>query len=200
MFAAVTNRPCTEPDPNRRSRGMLVHDALAMASAQEAAELLSELPQDAYNPFNCFVADAERAFAVVYEGAPDLQELDPGVHVIGNADPNDRGVEKLARIMDGAEKASTAPRDRVLDELGSLCAEHPVGGNSLDDTCVHLEATYGTRSSALILLGEHRQDSRFLFADGPPCVTPYDDFTSLLHEQSQSASYCTEGVALRKAN
>jgi uncharacterized protein with NRDE domain len=179
---------------------MLVHDALAMASAKEAAELLSALPQDAYNPFNCFVADAERAYVVVYEGSPELRELEPGVHVIGNADPNDRRVEKLARIMDQVEEVADAPRDRVLDELGRLCGDHSAGGNSLDDTCVHLETTYGTRSSALIFLAQRWDDSRFLFADGPPCVTPYDDFTSLLHEQSQSVRYSAEGVALRKAN
>ena len=32
LFAALTNRPCPEPDPQRRSRGLLVHDALAAAA------------------------------------------------------------------------------------------------------------------------------------------------------------------------
>ncbi len=46
VFAALTNRPCPEPDPARRSRGLLVTEALGAASAAEAASRLSSLLPD----------------------------------------------------------------------------------------------------------------------------------------------------------
>ena len=50
----------------------------------------------------------------------------------------------------------------------------------LSDTCVHVEGTYGTRSSLLLELGEGAAAGRLLHADGAPCRTPYEDVSSLL--------------------
>jgi uncharacterized protein with NRDE domain len=184
VFAAVTNLRCQSPDPLRRSRGLLVFDALAEESVVEAAEVLAALPERAYNPFNCLVADAERAFLVTYRDAPRARELEAGAHVIGNVDPQIEEAPKVMRIQQGARRAAALPRERVLDELAALCREHGTGGGGLGDTCVHLGG-YGTRSSTLLMLADSNRDSRFLFADGPPCSSDYEDYTSLLDEQSQ---------------
>ena len=92
VFAALTNRPAASQDASRRSRGLLVADALRHGSADAAASALGAVAPDAYNPFNLYVADREKAFAIVYDRAPALWPLEPGVHVIGNADPNARDV------------------------------------------------------------------------------------------------------------
>jgi len=181
VFAAVTNRPCAESDRSRRSRGLVVMDALGAASAEAAARDLASLPTDTYNPFNAFVADGQRAFAMVYEDAPRLIELDPGAHVIGNADPDSHSHPKVSHVLERAVKASDLPRERVLDELAGICCEHQLGGASIGDTCVHLEQ-YGTRSSLLLLLGDDARHSQLFYADGPPCANEYDDHTSLLQE------------------
>ena len=53
LFAAITNRRCDAPDPKRRSRGLLVMEALAEPSAERAwlrgqvAELAAGDPPDA---------------------------------------------------------------------------------------------------------------------------------------------------------
>jgi uncharacterized protein with NRDE domain len=86
VFAAITNRRAETPDPKRRSRGLLVLAALGAASAAEAADSAAGTPPDAYNPFNLFVADAQRAYAITYGGAAKCIELAAGAHVIGNAD------------------------------------------------------------------------------------------------------------------
>ena len=48
----------------------------------------------------------------------------------------------------------------------------------LQALCIHTPV-YGTKSSTVLALGAGRVE-RYLFADGPPCVTPFEDFTSLL--------------------
>jgi hypothetical protein len=55
-----------------------------------------------------------------------------------------------------------------LDRAAAVLADHEFG------VCVHGD-DYGTRSSSLIRLGDADGglDARYLFADGPPCETPY---------------------------
>jgi uncharacterized protein with NRDE domain len=180
VFAAVTNRPVRSPDPTRRSRGLLVLDALEGATADQAAALLADLPADAYNPFNLVVADGERAYALVYDGAPRVTELAPGPHVVGNADPDDRSVAKVSRLLDEAERIAAGPRADWLDRLAAACRGHD-GEATLGAACVH-HGGYGTRSSTLLQLDDAPGRSALHFADGPPCRTAYRDLTPLLHE------------------
>jgi uncharacterized protein with NRDE domain len=180
LFAAITNRPVAERDDTRRSRGLLVLDALEASSAREAAEQLVGLPADAYNPFNLLVADGEQALVVVYEGRPELRALEPGAHVIGNADPDDRSNAKVARLLDEVEQVAEQPDDQVVDALSALCRSHDGKGSALNDTCIHAGG-YGTRSSTLLHLSTGSQ-AGWWFADGPPCRTSYEDVTPLLRE------------------
>jgi uncharacterized protein with NRDE domain len=192
VFAALTNRRAESPDPSRRSRGLLVLDALAAASAEEAAAAAVELPHGAYNPFNLFVADAQRAFAITYGVAPKCIELAAGSHVIGNADLDAAPPAKVARIAGEAAMLASAPDDTLLDRLADLCRSHAGGGAATDDVCVHAGA-YGTRSSTLLRLAEKASESALLYADGEPCRTAYRDYTPLLHQLAREAGP-VEGV------
>jgi uncharacterized protein with NRDE domain len=179
LFAALTNRPTSRPDPTRRSRGLLVLDALTAASATAAADLLQALPAGRYNPFNLVVADPERAFALVYDESPRLEPLACGVHVIGNADPLAPDVPKVARLRARAEEVADSRPDGVLDRLAGICRGHEGCADPLEDTCIHTPR-YGTRSSALLRVGGLAAADAFRFADGPPCRTAYEDCTHLL--------------------
>lgn len=179
VFAALTNRPTAAADPQRRSRGLVVADALACASATRAAEAALALPAGAYNPFNLFVADKEHAFAIVYEEKPRVRVLEPGVHVIGNADPNDLGVPKIARIASRAGRIAAGPESEALDALAALCRGHEGGERALDHTCIHA-GDYGTRSSTLLRRGARREEDVFRFANRAPCSAAYEDLTPLL--------------------
>jgi uncharacterized protein with NRDE domain len=204
VFVAVTNLRSERPDPKRRSRGSVVMDALREPTAARSADFLKALSEEAYNPFNCFVADRECAFQLVYRDVPRLRELSAGVHVIGNADPEDEPVPKTERVRAAVEAvveacgvgAETPARDRVLEGLAAVCREHSSEERGISDTCVHLGA-YGTRSSALLWMTDERSASRLLFADGPPCEVEYEDFSPLLHEQSQRARYRPGETAAR---
>ena len=160
-------------------------DALGFAKASEAADWMGGLPAGAYNPFNLVVADGQEAWVAIYEETVRVERLEPGVHVIGNADPDARSVPKIGRLLAKAEKAAQAAPERVLDALAAICRGHDGSDGPLSDTCIHLgtpEGGYGTRSSTLLFLGEPGTRSEWRFADGPPCETEYEDRSGLLHE------------------
>jgi uncharacterized protein with NRDE domain len=181
LFVGITNRPIATPDPARRSRGHVVVDALGAQDAAEAARRAAALPHGAHNPFNLLVADRERAFTVVYDERPEVRELAPGAHVIGNADPDDRAVPKVARLLERAEAAAEQGGEQVVPALAAICRRHEGATFGREDACLHLGG-YGTRSSALLLLGARPGSERLWYADGPPCANRYEDFTSLLLE------------------
>ena len=186
VFAAITNRRADAPDPGRRSRGLLVLDALGASCAAEAAAAVLDTPPGAYNPFNLFVADAQRAYAITYGVAPKCIELTAGPHVIGNADLDAAPPAKVARLVGQAVRLASSPDDALLDRLAALCRSHDGGGAAPDDVCVHAGG-YGTRSSTLLRLAETAAESALLYADGAPCRTAYRDYTPLLHQLRREA-------------
>ena len=178
LLAAVTNRPVGRRDERCGSRGRVVLQALEARSAREAAGSLAGLGPDLFNPFNLLVADGEEAFTVVYEGKAVVEELAPGVHVIGNADPDDRRVPKIDRLLDEAQGASELEGAHLVAALAQTLRGHEGEPVPLGHTCIHAGA-YGTRSSMLLQLGP---EPAWWYADGPPCRTPYEDYTFLLHQ------------------
>ena len=188
VFAGVTNRRGKPQDPSLRTRGSLVFEALAAETAKDGAEIITRVPEDSYNAFNFFIADADDAFVITYDARPELRELAPGPHLVGNVEPDDRREPKVDRLMERAEEAAKCDRENVLDELSSVCREHDCAGGPLDDTCVHTPL-YGTRSSCLYLQGESPREDHFLYSEGAPCAQPYQDLTALLPEPSRRAGY-----------
>lgn len=138
------------------------------------------LPAGAYNPFNLFVADVEEAFVAVYLKGPDVTELAPGAHVVGNADPDDRSVAKVARLLEAAERIAAGPPEWWLEGLAAVCRSHD-GEGPLGAPCVH-HGGYGTRSSTLLALDRDAARSELHFGEGPPCQADLRDRTSFLHE------------------
>ncbi|MDE0884472.1 MAG: NRDE family protein [Myxococcota bacterium] len=216
VFSALTNLRDPNPDPGRQSRGQVVMDCLARESAADAVEGLMAIEARAHNPFNVYVADRDQAFLVVYREEPFTEELAPGVHVVGNVDPREcgRGTgSKVDRVREQVEGIVTQGKIEIVDALGELCGSHGSQNSSLDDLCVHVGDTYGTRSSILLELSEASFESsngnhqgitggggsqtnteggeggRFLYAEGPPCVAPFKDYSILLEELRRTPGY-----------
>jgi uncharacterized protein with NRDE domain len=187
VFAGLTNRPAASLDPGRRSRGLLVTDALAAGSAAEAAARLAELPARVYNPFNLLVCDAADAFVVVYEEKAELRRLGAGPHVIGNGDPDSRRLPKVARLLDEAASIARGSAEAAMAALERTCRAHDGSGAPLLATCIHAGA-YGTRSSTLMRRGRRPEQDAFRFADGPPCRHGYRDFTGLLAQLDRTGT------------
>jgi hypothetical protein len=165
----VTNRAGTPRDGTRRSRGALVLEALRAPSAAVLHAELAGVDPAAYNPFHLLYADRASAHLTWSDGrALHRADLAPGLHVVTE---RSFGVGEEARASlvrrRWAELGGLDPA-----EIGRLLAEH--AEDPFAATCVHADAFgYGTRSSAILLLGETWDETRLYWAEGRPCVTPF---------------------------
>lgn len=180
VVAAITNRFGRKPDPSRRSRGLLVTDALAFVSATSAARALVGVDPQDYNGFHLVLADKKAAY-VVYTTAEDViacERLPPGVHVVSESSFGARDATRDAMLrghLGGGERWDTAAL-RPLLAIASPAAD-PMQG-----TCVHVPSfNYGTRSSTLIELPTRGAGSLH-YMDGSPCDpgAVYQDYSGLL--------------------
>lgn len=181
LFVGLTNRPTDEPGSGRRSRGLLVVDALRDPEARSVAERMGRETEGGYSPFNLLYADGHRTFLTSQsEDRMETAELPPGIHVLCNRDIDDPEVPKIASIQAGLASVDLSTGlAAILEMLGKLLRTHAPGSSPLEGVCVHTEG-YGTRSSALIALG--REDWGYWFADGAPCETGYRDCSELFEE------------------
>jgi len=194
LFAAVTNLRSDEPDPELRSRGLLVRDVLGATTAEDAALAIERLDAQTYNPFNLLVADGETAHVISCAEKTQRIDLEPGAHVIGNVHPHEI-TPKIARLRREVSQAADAPAERVLDDLARVCCSHD-GDDTLAATCVHA-GHYGTRSSTLLRLGA---ESELRHADGAPCTADYGDFSPLLCDLGLEAGSRAGDTSVRKVS
>jgi len=179
LFVGLTNRPVAEPRRDRRSRGLLVRDALTCSDAKAVVGGLGEDLASVYNPFHLLAADGEGAFLTVADGErASTRALEPGIHVICNRDPEDPASRKVGRIRQAlAGLDPEQPIERLFGGLAALLGAHPDDSNPLENPCVHTP-DYGTRSSTVLALGERRW--RCWHAEGAPCETKYSNLSRLL--------------------
>ncbi|MFC3957240.1 NRDE family protein [Halovivax cerinus] len=178
LLVAVTNRWTDAELAGDRSRGSLVADALASASAAAAANLVADAVEtDEYDGFYLALADSSDAIVCAWDGTLDRIDLDPGVHVLVNvglaADPAvpsrresvGREHAENARLVRTAlaPDADDSPTD-WLDRARRVMADHDYG------VCRHGES-YGTRSASLVSVGA---TTSYEYADGPPCEAPVE--------------------------
>jgi uncharacterized protein with NRDE domain len=185
LFVGLTNRYAGGPSPGllasaRRSRGLLVLDALEQPSARAAFDRLRRLAGHEHNPFHLVMADIAGAFLLWSDGDRLVeQELAPGLHVV---------TERSFDAAPSGRERALAEDPPPLPSLRSALAVHREPG--FDGTCVHVEGVdYGTRSAALIEY-DGRGPARFEYADGPPCVTPWTDLSEAMERAFSSPSRC----------
>jgi uncharacterized protein with NRDE domain len=150
VFAGITNRLGTVPaDPGRRSRGLLVVDALLSPSARTARDRIAALDPHAVNRFHLLVADRAGAYLVWSDGERlAARDLAAGIHVL-----TERSLGSAVAVREqhiaaalGRYAASAPPSDATLQKLLSFHGDDPFEG-----TCVHAPSyQYGTLSSTWI--------------------------------------------------
>ncbi len=182
VFVGITNRydPAYFGRTAPVSRGALVLDALAHASAADAAAEADEVDPTRVNPFHLVVADRHSAYLVLGDGRTlTSRPLERGVHVVtqssfgaGDGIRHARLEARLAAVADDAPPDWSWWRA----ELSHHDPDEP-----LTETCVHMpEAGYGTRSSTYVRLGADVGDVELLHAEGRPCVTTPQPLTEML--------------------
>jgi uncharacterized protein with NRDE domain len=177
VFAGITNRAGNPPDPSRRSRGALVAESLRAPSAAALHAALAGLDPHAYNPFHLLYADRVSAHLTWTEGRSlHREDLAPGLHVVTD------------RSLGAADDGRGAFVRRRWEELRGDLSPAALGallGSQAEDPfaapCVHADAFgYGTRSSLVLMLGQRWEDTRWLWAEGKPCVTPHVEQAALV--------------------
>jgi uncharacterized protein with NRDE domain len=178
IAVALTNRPQREAVPTRRSRGLLVADALRAASADRLRDALeSHLrgQRSIYNNFHLLVASADAAFVVRYhDGWTELTDLAEGDHFLTNEDELDE--PRPAGVAAAPAATAAAEADRLAAALADHSASLP-GGRA---PCKHGEEGRGTVSATVLALPDAGLPAAILrFAAGPPCTAPFEDLSAL---------------------
>ncbi len=183
VVACVLNRRGTlGPDPDKRSRGELVLEALDHADAVAAAQALAELAPDSYRGFHLLVADNRDAYWLKNAGGRiTVTALPPGVTMLTALDErNTTAHPRIARHLPRFE-AAPAP-DPAGDEAGwaswieILAAWAGADPEDAMTIAPPRGDGYGTVSSALIglpLRPSRRNRPVFRFAAGRPGEAPY---------------------------
>ena len=181
LLVAITNRVDASSDPRRRSRGLLVLEALRHSSARQAVEwAVQHLETRPYNPHNLICADARQAFVLHYVGRPQVKALSPGLHILADTDIDDPHHPRVQRVRDLLSGRSWPAWDAARTDLERLVKDHAEG----QALCRHGDQS-GTLSSSLIALrGPGLEGAQFFFAPGPPCTHPFEDLSPHLHISS----------------
>ena len=166
LFVALTNGRQAFPFRHTRSRGELVGSALRAGLLDRAVEALEERDALDYAACHLFLAQGERAVYVApaAQGQFTAQQLSPGPHTLTNAGLDAGDTPPLPQHLQELSEGD------VLEALRSCLVTH----DGPRARCRH-SVDRGTRSSALLLLGDDLASSRLRFADGPPCVAAYED-------------------------
>ncbi len=176
LAVALTNRPSREPPGGRRSRGLLVLDALRAATLDRLRDALDRHlrgQRAIYDNFHLLAASAEGGFVVrTHDGWTEVTDLDGGDHFLTNEDELDE--PRIAAVAAGAGADPAAEADRLA---GILRSHDPVlpGGRAV---CRHGEGRGTVSSSILALPEEGIRGALFRFAAGPPCTAPFQDLSA----------------------
>jgi uncharacterized protein with NRDE domain len=172
LFACVTNRHGAMIDAGRRSRGLLVRDALQAGSARELHEQLKALKGDLHNGFHLVYSDLREAFVTWGDGqkCTQLQLTPDELHVVTE---RSFGAGEGQRERD-AYAAFKELKPDVHAWRAPMTTHAP---EPLESACVHADAYgYGTRSSMQLLL--RPESAQMLWTDGHPCVNAPRDLSA----------------------
>ncbi|MGI0148954.1 MAG: NRDE family protein [Thermoplasmata archaeon] len=177
LLVALSNRR-GRASPTARSRGQLVLDALRQSSVAAVDVFLQrEVREREYNFCNLFVASRKELRFFRFDGELSMARGHEGLNVLTNEGGNVTTDPKVELIQGLLAKTAGTLED-VVRVLQRTLRTHASGGNP--GLCVHL-AGGGTVSSTILALsnadpGEHV----LLYADEPPCTTPYRDYGEVI--------------------
>ena len=173
LVVALSNRR-GRASPSARSRGQLVLDALRQSTVAAVDVFLRrELREHEYNFWNLFVASRKEVRFFRYDGELSITRGHEGLNVLTNEGGNGATDPKVQLIQGLLAKAPRNSEDGMRSLQRTLRTHASDGGPGL---CVHA-AGGGTVSSLILALSNaNPREHALLYADGPPCTTPYRDY------------------------
>jgi uncharacterized protein with NRDE domain len=188
VAVAVADQGVAPTPAPKRSRGLLVLDALACPSVAAIDTLLADLDHAAYNPCTLLYAEpgAARLAAVGVGRASVPRALPPGLHVMVSGLGADHARAREQRVRAALDPRRLAPTDAdtLRATLAALLRAHDSRPDAHDALCRH-GASAGTVSAFVALLAEAPAASQFWCAAGPPCRAPLADYSALLRPAAQ---------------
>ena len=178
LVVALSNRRGRN-SPTARSRGQLVLEALQQPSVAAVDVFLQkEVRGHEYNLWNLFVASGKELRFFRYDGELSMSRGHEGLNILTNEGGNVASDPKGQLIQGLLAKAPRDP-EGVVKELQRTLRTHASGSAGVG-LCIHGQGG-GTVSSTILGLsnadpGEHV----LLYADGPPCTTPYRDYREVV--------------------
>ncbi|MDF2693568.1 MAG: hypothetical protein K0S65_1951 [Labilithrix sp.] len=194
-FVGITNRYLGMRDGSRTSRGALVLDALRGGTAREIHAAAGRIDPSRYNGFHLVYADEHDVLATISDGRELAQlTLGDGMSIVtersfgagARGDDDRKRVERIRAAW--ARMTSMGPFDPT--HATKLLADHD-DVDRLGATCIHLAMLrYGTRSSMVLAIPDARSGesprARMLWAEGPPCTTPFREIHVMAAEPGKS--------------
>ncbi|HEY7064435.1 MAG TPA: NRDE family protein [Chloroflexota bacterium] len=168
----------------KRSRGLLVLDALGCPSVTAVSAMLDGVAPADYNPFTLLHADAEAAAIGRHADGPiERRALGPGLDVMVSAIGADHARWRSDYVLGALQPARLAALDvdSLRAELTAVLRHHAANGDRDDAICRHHEES-GTVSSFVALLAPDLAVSQLHCAFGAPCRAPYADYSHLLRD------------------
>ncbi len=187
LVVGLTNLTLRLPDPSLRSRGLLCLDMLALRDVPQVRDALASIGPGTYNPFNLVAADGRSALRAVWDRAPCIELLGPGVHVTTNWPVGSPADAKRVAVQARLESLLEAPPEDLHDVLKQVARRHDGDGDPRVSVCCHAPGYgvdaggYGTRASTVVSLDTFGH-FRVEHADGPPCSADYADVSSQVRE------------------
>lgn len=187
VVVAITNRrarrdtPGADIDPDRRSRGLLCLDALGHATAADALVWARRhLEHETYNPYNLLLTDGDGAWVIHGHRTPEVVELAPGVHFLGEADVDNPLSGRVARARTLTAPLATATPEEALSGLQQALADTDPLVPAADRLCHRFEQGGTVSAAVLAVRGPDLHDASFFFAPGPPDHCRFGDLSPVL--------------------
>jgi uncharacterized protein with NRDE domain len=180
LIAAVTNRKKANVPANPRSRGLLCRDVLSHPTAAEAVDWVQqELAANDYAGFNLIVLTAIASYVIEAADQMLVTRLAPGIYTLGNTAFNSAEDVRVAAMHAFVANMVNEESEwhAFLRRAQQICAMHGEDGSPA--LCLHSDH-WGTVGSTIVALPNNAPQSEYLYSSGPPCTTPYVDYTSSL--------------------
>jgi uncharacterized protein with NRDE domain len=177
LLAAVTNRKKDPLPPNPRSRGLLCRDVLGHATTTAAVDwVLQELSAHPYAGFNLMVLSAEAAWIVEAADSASATQIGPGIHSVSNGPLRAHDDLRVNLAQSLVTRIVDEERDWKAygDRARQICSIH--GSEGAPGMCLHRDG-WGTVGSTIVALARDARESQYHYAAGPPCRTPYVDYS-----------------------
>jgi len=175
LVVAVSNRR-GRASPDARSRGLLVLGALREPSVSAVDVMIQrEVREREYNFWNLLVADRDELRFFRYDGQVSMNRGHEGLNILTNEGANVPTDPRTQAVQGLLAKAPVRAVEDAIRTLQSTLRTHGAGpgGASL---CVHVTGGGTVSSTILALSNADPGENVLLYADGPPCSTPYRDY------------------------